>query len=88
MRTSSCCPATSPPGGRSGLEHGRVLAELAGQLLRLRLVTVDDLDLVSTRHGAGADPAAHVPRTNDRHPCHGATSSWIHPVALILSCRP
>jgi hypothetical protein len=49
---------------------------------------VDDLDLVSTRHGAGADTAAHVPRTNDRHPCHGATSSWIHPVALILSCRP
>jgi hypothetical protein len=33
-----------------------MLAELAGQLLRLRLVAVDNLDLVSTRHGAGLDP--------------------------------
>jgi hypothetical protein len=57
---------------RSGLECGRLLAELAGQLLRLRLVAVDDLDLVSTGHGAGADTAAHVPRTNDRHLCHDA----------------
>jgi hypothetical protein len=48
----------------SGLECGRMLAELAGQLLRLRLVAVDNLDLVSTRHGAGLDPfrSAHPAR--------------------------
>jgi hypothetical protein len=67
---------------RAGLECGRLLAELAGQLLRLRLVAVDDLDLVPTGHGAGADTAAHVPRTNDRHACHGTASSSVRSVAL------
>jgi hypothetical protein len=46
-----------------------------GEMLRIRRVAADDLDLVASRDDAGSDAAAHVACTHDRHACHGAASS-------------
>jgi hypothetical protein len=54
--------------------------EVLGELLRIRRVVVQDLDLVTSRDDAGSNATAHVACTNDRHSCHGAASSG--------SCRP
>jgi hypothetical protein len=58
---------------RIRLERDRRSSELLCQLPRVLGVVVDDLDLMSPGNGAGRDPAAHVPRTDDRE-LHPATS--------------
>src|SRR5215217_277245 len=71
---------------RPRIERGGGATAVLGELLRIRWVAVHDLDLVTSRDDAGSDAAAHVACTNDRHSCHGATSSGSSR-ARQLPCR-
>jgi hypothetical protein len=51
---------------RSRCKRSGTDAELVGEALGLGWVVVDDLDLVTSCDGSGADAAAHVARANNR----------------------